>query len=61
MNNQRAIRMVLRMLMRYGTRWMSNRNQAEGDDAKDRRAFRGNQPSGEAAKRMRALRRMTRF
>ncbi len=64
MNANRLINMAMRMVMRFGMRWMNQRskqNPGSEDGPKDRRAFRGKQPGGDAGKRMRALKRMTRF
>ncbi len=65
MNTNRMINMAMRMLMRFGMRWMRDRSKQNsdpsGNDPKDRREFRGKQPGGDAAKRMRALKRMNKF
>ena len=63
MNTQRAMNMIFRMAMRHGMRLFSRaaKNSGDTDGKSDRRAFRGTQPEGEAGKRMRALKRFTKF
>ena len=63
MNAQRLINMAIRMLMRHGSRWISTSASQKNapDQNADRRAFRQKQPGGDAQKRMRALKRFTKF
>lgn len=64
MNIDRMLNMAFRMLLRRATYWASKRakdSTSEESGTKDRRAFRGNQPDGDAAKRMRALKRFTKL
>ena len=70
MNANRLINMAFRMLMRFGLRWISqraNQPRSQGSDAQiddnkaERRSYRAYQDPRQSAKKMRALRRFTKF
>ena len=65
MNTNRMINMAMRMLMRFGIQWMKQKNRKDVSQnsvrAEDRRQYRGKQPDGDAAKRMRSLKRLNKF
>ena len=64
MNSSRLIRMAMRYGMRFGMKWLSDRDKAkpaEGDKRSNQREFRDNRNKGDMAKRMKTFRRMSRF
>lgn len=66
MNTNRLINMGMRMLMRFAMQYMKQRNRTAPADQNeksgtDRRQHRGKVPQGDTAKRMRALRKFSKF